>query len=82
MYDALFSAGYNRAYERLPVRIQRKVDEQIRRLREDLHHPSLRAHKRRGEGGIWQARITRDYRLLFMKEGGTITLLHVGPHEK
>lgn len=82
MFEIVFTAGYNRTYERLPTRIQQKTDEQIQRLRTNPFHPSLRTHKRKDDPTIWQARITRSYRLFFRLEGGIITLLNVIPHEK
>lgn len=82
MYDLLFAAGYDRAYQKLPTGIQRKTDEQIQRLRTDPFHPSLRTHKRKDDTTVWQSRVTRSYRLLFRLEGHTITLLSVMAHEK
>ena len=81
-FTILTTPGYDRDYQKLPARIQGNVDQQVLRLRLNPHHPSLRTHKRRGEGEVWQARITQSYRLFFRMEGNTITLLTIGPHEK
>ncbi|NUN98015.1 MAG: hypothetical protein HUU16_17775 [Candidatus Omnitrophica bacterium] len=62
--------------------LQRRADTAIQQLRVNPHHPSLRTHKRAGEGNLWQARVTRSYRLYFELHGDTITLIDVGPHEK
>lgn len=82
MYRLALNRSFRRAYAKLPPVIQRETDEQIRRLCVDPHHPSLHTHKRKGEEGLWQARITRSYRLYSAMEGGIITLMHVGAHEK
>jgi len=76
------SARFLRAYQKLSQAGRRQTDKTLRQLEADPHHPSLRTHKRRGEGAIWQTRITREYRLYFLMQGDTITLLHVGPHAK
>jgi mRNA-degrading endonuclease RelE of RelBE toxin-antitoxin system len=73
---------FDQAYAKLPAEIQRQAVEQLLRLEVDPQHPSLHTHKRRGEGDVWQARVTRSYRLFFRMEGDTITLIDVGPHEK
>lgn len=82
MYTLVFTASYDRAYEKLPPQIQKKADQQIQRLRHNPYHPSLRTHKRRGEARVWQARITRDYWLYLQMEGNIITLTAVGLHEE
>ena len=64
MYNVLFTPAYERDYERLSLRIQRKVDQQIQRLRIDPGHPSLRTHKRKAEPSVWQTRVTRSHRCL------------------
>jgi len=73
---------FDRAYNKVPLPIQSQAIKQLLLLEENPHHPSLRTHKRRGEEGVWQARITRDYRVYFLMESDTITLLDIGPHEK
>lgn len=82
MHTILASPQFMRSYRQLSPTLQLQVDKQIRLLRQNPHHPSLRTHKRRGEGDVWQARITGNYRLFFTMEGDTISLLTVGPHEK
>lgn len=82
MYDVLFTSAFDRAYEKLPPRLQQKVEDQIQRLRTDLKHPSLHTHRRKDDKNVWQARVTRSYRILFELEGDTITLLKVTAHEK
>jgi hypothetical protein len=42
----------------------------------------LRTHKRQGEENLWQARVTRGYRLYFELHSNAIHLIDIGPHEK
>ena len=60
MYNVLFTAVYDRAYKKLPTRVQQKTDDQVQRLRSDPFHPSLRTHKRKDDPAVWQARVTRS----------------------
>lgn len=71
-----------RGYDKLPESIQGQVDRTLTLLEENPHHPGLRIHKRQGEKDVWQARVTRNYRLYFQMEGETITLLSISAHEK
>ena len=80
--NLIYTDGFSRAYRKLPAAVRRQVDTQLLLLCANPHHPSLRTHKRRGEGEIWQARIPRSYRLFYLRQGESITLLTVGPHEK
>jgi mRNA-degrading endonuclease RelE of RelBE toxin-antitoxin system len=82
MYALIYTPSFDRAYANLPVSIQSKVDQQILRLCENPHHPSLHTHKRKDHSNLWQALMTRNYRLYFLLEGQSITLISVGPHEK
>lgn len=82
MYTIVPSPQFEKEYGKLELQVQRQIDKSLGLLRENPHHPSLRTHKRRGEGNIWQARVTRDYRLYFEMEGEVIRLLSVTSHEK
>ena len=80
--EFIYSPRFLRAYKKLPMTIREQTDRCIELLESNPYHPSLHVHKRRGEGEVWQARITRSYRLFFAMEGQTITLISVEPHEK
>ncbi len=82
MYTLIPTPQFRRAYRKLDSRIQHQVDKALGLLSENPRHASLHAHKRRGEDEIGQARVTRSYRLYLRMAADTITLLHVGPHEK
>ncbi len=78
----IYSPAFLKAYEKLSAELRDQVDKQLTLLADNPHHPSLRTHKRRGEEYLWQARITRNYRLFFRIEGSIIALVSLGPHEK
>ena len=80
--ELIYAPAFLKNYRELTAELREQVDKQLSFLAIDPHHPSLRIHKRRGEKGIWQARITRSYRLFFRMQGNTITLLTVSRHEK
>lgn len=73
---------FDETFTKLPANIKRKDIEQLLRLETDPHHPSLHTHKRAGQHNLWQAGITQDYRLFFVMEGDTITLVSVESTEK
>ena len=65
-----------------PLHIQKALEKQLRLLVEDLRHPSLRAKKYDEAQDIWQARVTRGWRLYFQIHGDTYVILAVIPHPK
>jgi len=68
-------------YDDLPPLIQRRVEEAIQLLFENLRHPSLRVKKIQGALDIWEARVTDAYRMTFeIVEGGILRLRRVGTH--
>ena len=71
-----------RIYAKAPPEVQRAFDKQVRILLADPHHPSLRAKKYDEAGGLWQARINRDWRFYFTIEGDTYHLVEMSPHPK
>ena len=82
MYTIVPTPQYLRAYQKLSREIQLRADKAHELLKDNPKHPSLHTHKRKGEDGVWQARVTRSYRTYFHLEGDVITLLEVIPHEK
>jgi hypothetical protein len=72
---------FDRDYARLPTGLKDRVDRQIALLLSDPHHPSLRLKKMEGTLSIWEARVTRSYRLTLEIRGDTYILRRVGPHD-
>jgi hypothetical protein len=49
---------------------------------QSLRHPSLRAKKYDENQGIWQARVSRDWRFYFTIEKGAYNLHEIRAHPK
>ncbi len=78
----VFTRRFWREYYKLPSIVQGQVNKALELLVEDPQHPSLRTHKREDDKTTWQARVTRNYRILFEMEGEIVTLMKVVAHEK
>ncbi len=72
---------FRRAYRSLTAEEQKRVQNALRRMSEDLRHPGLRVKRVRGTHGIWEARASRALRLMFEVEGNKIILRNVSSHE-
>jgi len=73
-----FRSGYAGA----PPVVQKAADKQLRLLLHNLHHPSLHAKKYNENMGVWQARVTRDWRFYFAIVGDTYIIRNILPHPK
>lgn len=71
-----------RDFESLSPALQGRVTKQFGILLTDLRHPSLRAKKYDERQGVWQARVTRDWRFYFTIEGDTYEIFSIIPHPK
>jgi mRNA-degrading endonuclease RelE of RelBE toxin-antitoxin system len=71
-----------KALEDAPPHVRKAFYKQARFLAENIHHPSLNAKKYDAPMNIWQARVTRSWRLYFTREGDTYILLDLIPHPK
>ena len=72
----------DRAHRAVVVAAQALCAEQLGYLLRDVRHPSLRAKKYDEARGIWQARVTLNWRFYFTIEGDTYTLLTIRSHPK
>lgn len=73
---------FERDYSKAPTEIQAAFDNQSAPLLQNLRHPSLRAKKYEEATGLWQARVTRDWRFYFVIEGDTYHLVRLRAHPK
>jgi len=72
---------FKKAYQKLPEKVQAKVDKQIGILVNDFRYPSLHTKKIKGTEGIWEVRVDDSYRLTFEIVEDTIFLRVVGNHD-
>lgn len=77
-YTDRFIADYASA----PLSIQGAFDRKAVFLLTKLRHPSLRAKKYNEAEGIWQARVTDNWRFYFKIEDDLYYLLRIIPHPK
>jgi len=71
---------FRRAYRSLTAEEQKRVQNALRRMSEDLRHPGLRIKRVRGRQSIWEVRASRALWLTFEVEGDKIVLRIVGSH--
>ncbi len=71
---------FDRDYAQLPEEVKGRVDKQLALLLSNPRHPSLRLKKIRGTAEIWEARVTRGYRMTLEIAGDTFILRRVGAH--
>ncbi|MDO8624286.1 MAG: type II toxin-antitoxin system RelE/ParE family toxin [bacterium] len=69
-------------YHALSTIVRRLADKQLDFLVKNLRHPSLKAKKYDEGRGVWQARITRDYRTYFLIDEDRYVILAVTKHPK
>lgn len=80
--EIVITSKAKKDYDTLEKRIQKKFDKQLMLLASDLRHPSLRARKLAGLLDVWEGRIDKSYRFLFIIEDNSITILRAGPHDE
>ena len=79
---AVLAERFAKAFIAAPPEIQKRFGQQLAHLLRDLRHPSLRAKKYDERRGIWQGRVTDDWRFYFQIEGDTYHLLDIMAHPK
>jgi mRNA-degrading endonuclease RelE of RelBE toxin-antitoxin system len=72
---------FDRAFKRLPRRIQSEVIEKLARFLEDPTHPSLRVKRLKGTQRIWEMSITMSYRVTFEIDNQSVLLRRIGTHD-
>ena len=72
---------FDHDYARLPEEVKQRVDKRLALLLSNPRHPSLRLKKVRGTEDIWEARVTRGYRMTLQIAGDTFILRRTGAHD-
>lgn len=75
--EIILTPEFKDSYQKLPERIQRKVDKQIRFLSKNPKHHSLQMHRLNGD---WEFYVDIHYRCFFERDGNTFILHLVGTH--
>ena len=78
----LRTESFRRDFQALSPEIQEQVEKALRRMGTDLRHRSLRVKKMQPKArGIFEARVTRSFRMTFTLEGDVVLLRRVGTHD-
>jgi mRNA-degrading endonuclease YafQ of YafQ-DinJ toxin-antitoxin module len=72
---------FRRDHDRLTLETQIRVEQALRLLQTNPHHPSLHVKKMKGISNVWEARETRSHRLTFQIQGETLIMRRVGSHD-
>ena len=75
------SKRFNRAFLKLPPKLQGKVLRALRLLDEDFRHPGLRAKRVRGTDDVYEARVDYKHRMTYQRRGEWLVMRNVGPHD-
>lgn len=79
--------SFERDFKKLPESIKRKTEKSLRLLIINSFHPSLRIKKTKGrlirsQSNIFEGRIDRNYRFLFLIQKDIYILLRCGDHDE
>jgi mRNA interferase RelE/StbE len=77
----VFTDHYIEDYCDLDEPTRKAVDKALLLLTTDPHYGSLRTKKLKGYRGLWEARVTQSYRLIFQIKKDAYEILRVGPHD-
>ncbi len=77
----IFTKTFVRNYQKLPEEIQKAADKQLELFSSNPSHPSLKTKKMNDPRGIWEARVTKSYRMTFQIEGDTYIFRKIGTHQ-
>ncbi|MCL5773130.1 MAG: hypothetical protein M1536_01945 [Firmicutes bacterium] len=75
------SETFRECYKKLPEKIQKKVDKQLRFLAHNPAHPSLNLHSLEVTAGLWEGYIDDSYRFTFEIREDHLYLRLVGTHK-
>jgi mRNA-degrading endonuclease RelE of RelBE toxin-antitoxin system len=80
--ELFLACEFKKDYQRLPKHLQKRTDEKLFFLLQDIRHPSLRVKKYRKQKGLLELSVTRQYRCLFTIKDRFYYLITVGPHDE
>jgi len=72
---------FERDYKRLPPTIQKRTDEKLKLLLQNLSHPSLRVRRVQKYKGVFEGSVTKNYRFFFQITTEGYILLRVDKHD-
>ena len=83
----VYTKTFIRDYKKLPENIQKLFEKQLTLLLSDLKYPSLHIKKTKGNilknyTNIFERRIDKNYRFIFLIENNQYVFLRCGSHDK
>ena len=72
---------FKRDYKKLPASIQKRTDEKLKFLVQNVSHPSLRVKRVQKYKSVFEGRVTKDYRFFFQTTTEGYILLRVDKHD-
>ena len=71
---------FKKEFQQLPSDVQERTIKALERFAANPRHPSLQVKKMEGAPGIWELRVSDNYRVTFQRfQGGTL-LRRIGTH--
>jgi len=77
-----FTDRADKDYANLPAAVRKALAKQLRFLLENRNHPSLQTKKYDEATGLWQGRVTLDWRFYFKIERDEYIVVSIIPHPK
>ena len=72
---------FRKDFRKLPGQVQDRAIHALEQYESDRDHPSLHVKKMEGAPGIWEMRVSDNYRITFQTEDGGILLRRIGTHD-
>jgi len=78
-----FSKAFIRKAEKLPVKLQVRLQERIKLFTDNPLHPSLRNHALKGKYSDYRSiNLTGDYRALYLQREDEVIFDQIGTHSE
>ena len=71
---------FKKDFQHLPADIQERTIKMLERFAANPRHPSLQVKKMEGAPGIWELRVSDNYRVTFQRFSGGVLLRRIGTH--
>ena len=71
---------FRKDFRQLPAPIQDRTIKALERFATNSRHPALHVKKMEGAPGIWELRVTDNYRITFHRFAGGMLLRRIGTH--
>jgi len=79
--DVFLTKNFSKQYQKLPQRLQEKVEERLGLFSLNPFDTTLRNHALKGSRkGSWSINITGDYRALYTVQDDTAIFIAIGTH--